>query len=655
MSPDTRVGTQIGGYRIDRLVGRGGMGVVYLAHHLRLNRRVALKLLTPEFAEDPKFRDRFVRESQLAASLEHPNIIPIYDAGEESDLLYIAMRFVEGTDLKSVVVEQGALPPERALPILAQAAAALDAAHARGLVHRDVKPGNILLSSEAGSRDHVYLSDFGLTKRMTSDSGMTGTGQFVGTLDYAAPEQFEGKQLDGRADVYSLGCVLYECLTGEIPFRRDNQAALVYAHLMADRPKVTAGRADLPAAIDAVVEKAMAKAPADRYPSAGELVADARNVLAGQAGAEVGAPPSKEAPPTGREPPGLHRPWPRPALLGTGAAAIVAVIVAAVLLSSGGGGNGGPSAGGPTSAGALSSRDRVVRINPSTKQVVASVPAGRGPSAVTVGEGSVWVANSSDDTVSRIDPVGNRVTGVIPVGKRPVAIAFGEGSIWVANFLGNSASRIEPATNEVTATISLDSNPTSIAAGGDSVFVVSAEEIIVTEPTPVVNVWLIDPDTNAVAATSRIASTCRGAVAEGDEGVWVTTGQNLVRMDPATGMITSEFTPGLSLHGVTLGDGSVWSASLGLPARVLRFDAAGERILEEIPVGTTRARPGGPSCPIIPLAWGNGSLWVANVDDSSISQIAAISNDVVDTFPVGSTLTGLAVGQGGLWVTVDAP
>jgi YVTN family beta-propeller protein len=657
MSSDARVGTQIGGYRIDRLVGRGGMGVVYLAHHLRLNRRVALKLLTPEFAEDPKFRDRFVRESQLAASLEHPNIIPIYDAGEERGLLYIAMRFVEGTDLKSVIVEHGALQPERALPILAQTAAALDAAHARGLVHRDVKPGNILLSSEAGSLDHVYLSDFGLTKRMTSDSGMTGTGQFVGTLDYAAPEQFEGKALDARADVYSLGGVLYECLTGEIPYRRDNQAALVYAHLMSEPPKVTDKRPELPPAIDASVAKGMAKAPADRYESAGELVADARDVLSAAAGAEVAAV-TKEAPPAGREPggppPGPPGRWPRPVLVGAGALALVAVVIAAVILSSGGSGKPGPSSGAPTASGALASGDRVVRINPTTKQVVATIAAGKAPSGVAIGEGSVWVANSGDGTVSRIDPVSNRVTGVIRVGKRPVAITFGEGGIWVANFLGNSVSRIDPATNEVVATIPLEGNPASIAVGDGAVFVASSEEIIVTEPSSMVNVWLIDPGTDTVTATSRIAAGCSGVVAEGEGAAWVSTGHIVARVEPATGKILSEFTPRATVFGITVGDGAAWVAHGGLPGGVLRLDAAGERVEAEIPVGNTRLRPAH-ECPYIPLATGNGSLWVTNVDDGSISQIGTLSNDVVDSFVVGKRLTGLALGQGGLWVTVDAP
>jgi YVTN family beta-propeller protein len=651
MASDPRIGTEIAGYRIERLVGRGGMGIVYLAQHLRLNRRVALKLLTPEFAEDPKFRDRFVRESQLAASLEHPNIIPIYDAGEEGDLLYIAMRFVEGTDLKSVIVEQGALPAPRVMGILSQAAAALDAAHARGLVHRDVKPGNILLSSEAGSRDHVYLSDFGLTKRMASDSGLTGTGQFVGTLDYAAPEQFEGKKLDGRADVYSLGCVLFECLTGEVPFRRDNQAALVYAHLMADRSKVTATRHDLPAAVDGVVEKAMAKAPPDRYASAGDLVADARDVL-GVQGVGV-ASVAKEAPPRGRKPtgppPGPQGRWPRPALVGAGALALIAVLVVAVLLWSRDGGNPGPSSA-PSTAGALTSKDRVVRINPSTRQVAASVATGHSPSGVATGEGSVWVANSGDGTVSRIDPVRNKVTGVIPVGSGPSSITFGEGAIWVANNLSNSVSRIDPSTNKVVATIPLDGNPTSVAALEGTVFVASSPFIV---ELPQEAVWQIDPDTNTVIATSHLDGVCPGVVAGGEGAAWVETGNVVASVEPTTGNILSQFNPRVTLSGITVADDSVWAARAGLPARVLRLDAAGERVEAEIPVGNTPSVGG--SCPHIALAGGNGSLWVTNVDDGSISQISTVSNDPVATIPVGKGLTGLALGQGGLWVTVDAP
>ena len=252
---DLQPGTEVAGYRIERTLGRGGMSVVYLAEHDWLQRKVALKVLAPQLAEDERFRERFVRESRLAASLDHPNVIPIFEAGASGADLFIAMRYVEGTDLRTLLHEGGALEPERAIAIVRQVAAALDAAHEQGLVHRDVKPGNVLLARQRGSEagEHVYLSDFGLTKRSSSDSGITGTGQFVGTLDYAAPEQFKGGTPDARTDVYSLGCVLFECLTGRPPFTSENDAGLMYAHLQEPPPSVTADRPELPQEIDGVI------------------------------------------------------------------------------------------------------------------------------------------------------------------------------------------------------------------------------------------------------------------------------------------------------------------------------------------------------------------------------------------------------------------
>ena len=274
---DLQPGTEVAGYRIVGTLGRGGMSVVYLAEHDWLQRKVALKVLAPQLAEDERFRERFVRESRLAASLDHPNVIPIYEAGASGGDLFIAMRYVEGTDLRTLLHEGGALEPGRAVAIVRQVAAALDAAHEQGLVHRDVKPGNVLLARQRGSEagEHVYLSDFGLTKRSASDSGITGTGQFVGTLDYAAPEQFKGGTPDARTDVYSLGCVLFECLTGSPPFTSENDAGLMYAHLQEPPPSLTARRRGLPREIDEVVAKAMAKAPADRQPAAGALADEA--------------------------------------------------------------------------------------------------------------------------------------------------------------------------------------------------------------------------------------------------------------------------------------------------------------------------------------------------------------------------------------------
>ena len=242
MALDGRIGSEIAAYRIERFVGRGGMGVVYQAEDMRLGRRVALKLLSADLAEDDRFRDRFVRESRLAASLEHPNIVPIYAAGEADGQLYVAMRYVDGTDLRALIAAQGPIEPALAVELVSQIASALDAAHDSGLVHRDVKAANVLLPSEGR---HAYLSDFGLAKQTMSGSAMTGTGQLVGTVDYLAPELIEGHATDARADQYALACLLYECLTGTPPFRRPTEAATLWAHMQDVPPPLPAGCADL--------------------------------------------------------------------------------------------------------------------------------------------------------------------------------------------------------------------------------------------------------------------------------------------------------------------------------------------------------------------------------------------------------------------------
>jgi hypothetical protein len=274
-------GTQLGGFVIERVAGRGGMGVVYRAKQLRPSRTVALKVVSPEVADNAEFRTRFEHECEIAASIEHSNVIPVYEVGDASGLLYIAMRYVEGTDLRAVIAAEGRLGPTRATGILSQLAAALDAAHAHGLVHRDVKPGNVLLARE-GDREQVYLTDFGLAKPASS-LGRTRVGAFVGTLDYAAPEQLQGQRVDARTDVYAAGCLLYEMLTGHVPFEQEHEASIIYAHMTSSPPSARALVPDLPPAIDAVIARAMAKNPEERYPSAGDL---GRAALAAVAGGE---------------------------------------------------------------------------------------------------------------------------------------------------------------------------------------------------------------------------------------------------------------------------------------------------------------------------------------------------------------------------------
>ena len=281
---DPRVGTELAGYRIESLLGWGGMSVVYMAEDLRLKRRVALKLLAAGLVEDASFRDRFLRESELAASIDHPNIIPIYEAGTTADLLFIAMRYVEGRDLKARL-QRGRLDPADAIGILAQVASALDAAHARGLVHRDVKPSNVLLDTAArpDGSDHVYLADFGLTKRVSEEAGIGDDGYLMGTIDYVAPEQIAGDEIDGRADVYSLGCVFYECLVGQPPFRNESDLAVVFAHLERESPAPSALRPELPGALDGAIARALAKEPDQRYPSCREFARAALAVAVDEA------------------------------------------------------------------------------------------------------------------------------------------------------------------------------------------------------------------------------------------------------------------------------------------------------------------------------------------------------------------------------------
>jgi Protein kinase domain len=328
-----RIGTEFAGYRIEALLGRGGMSVVYRAENARLGNKVALKLLAEDLALDESFRERFVRESRTAAALNHPNIVPIYDAGDWDGVLYIAMRWVDG-DLKAHMRREGPLAPDHALAVAAQVGSALDAAHHRGLLHRDVKPANILLEpGEPGAPPIAYLADFGLTKHLESRSGITASGQFVGTIDYMSPEQIEGREVDARTDIYSLGCVIFETLAGGTPFRRETEVAVLWAHMRDDPPPLTELRPDLPDEVDAVVRKAMAKSAEERFGSCREFVADLRRALgvvaaetyAGRTIAETDGP---AAAPTAVQRPRRRR---RPRRLLPALAVLGALLIAGVL------------------------------------------------------------------------------------------------------------------------------------------------------------------------------------------------------------------------------------------------------------------------------------------------------------------------------------
>ncbi len=308
-------GARVAGYRLDEQIGRGGMAVVYRAYDLQLDRQVALKVLDPVLAEDEGFQQRFIRESRAAAAVDHPNIIPVFAAGEADGVLFIAMRYVAGPDVRTLIDSAGPLPARRAVEIVAQVAAALDTAHERGLVHRDVKPANVLLDPAPGGGrgDHVYLSDFGLSKQAVAGLGLTATGQLVGTLDYVSPEQIENRPVNGRGDLYSLACTAFEMLSGAPPFRRDQHLALLWAQLSEAPPRLTRLRPDLPPAVDQVMAKALAKSPGDRYPRCLDFVQALRAACLpgeGEPGPAQGGPAQASPAEAAPAQPGFAQPGP---------------------------------------------------------------------------------------------------------------------------------------------------------------------------------------------------------------------------------------------------------------------------------------------------------------------------------------------------------
>ena len=300
----------IAGYRLDRCIGQGSAAAVYLAQDERqderLRRRVALKVMAPELARDADFRTRMIRESRAAAALDHPHVIPVFEAGEAGGSLYVAMRYVRGGDARSLLSRLGPFPPGYAGQIIAQIASALDAAHAHGLIHRDVRPANILLdrddAGDMAADDHAYLADFGMSKAFTPGQ-VIAAEQAGGSLDYLAPEQIEGRALDGRADLYSLACTGFELLCGTTPFGPDQGPTLMYAQIYADPPAASARRAGLPAAVDSVLATALAKDPADRYPSCGRFAEELRAALGVRPGERSGqVRPRQASAVTGHQP-----------------------------------------------------------------------------------------------------------------------------------------------------------------------------------------------------------------------------------------------------------------------------------------------------------------------------------------------------------------
>jgi ABC-type branched-subunit amino acid transport system substrate-binding protein/outer membrane protein assembly factor BamB len=599
-------GTSFAGYRVDSLVGRGGMGVVYRATDLSLERPVALKLVAPELAEDEHFRARFLREPRLAASLDHPNVIPIYEAGERDGQLYLAMRFVEGSDLKTLLERDGRLSPDRALDVLGQVAGALDAAHRRALVHRDVKPANVLLDGEG----HVYLTDFGITKQLGGES--TDTGRMVGTLDYLAPEQIRGDPVDGRTDVYALGCLLYECLSGTPPFRRGTEAETLWAHMQEEPPPLKGH-----AALDPALRKALAKDPGDRYTTCAELIDAAHGGLG------LAARPGDRAA-VGR----VRRRRGRLLLLAGGLLLAIAAAAASVAALTGG----GDSDAAPYANG-------IAALEGADGQLASFTTTDTAPSSVAVGESAVWALNLDDRTVARIDPDTKRVMRTFRMRETPLDIAAGLGALWAGT--GEKLSRIDPETGAIRRTVKLPDEgyqgDLGFLNGGFPQIAVGAGAVWAINPDRTVS--RIDPETGRREATIDVDAA---TISAGEEGVWFIDADDPVAVtpiDPRNNHVGRSFRVGAqNLSAVAVGGGYVWASAEG-DGLVWRIEPGRDPIYRTIDVGVG----------VTFLAYDAGAVWAANYSDGSVARIDVRTNDV-ETTPVGA-VQGLAAGEGSAWVS----
>jgi hypothetical protein len=622
------IGSDVLGYRIEALAGQGGMGVVYRAHDVRLKRTVALKLIAPRFALDGRFRDRFERETELAMALEHPNVVPIHDAGEFDGQLYLVMRYVAGIDVRSLLRTEGALEPRRALGIVAQVAQALDAAHAKGLVHRDVKPSNVLLDAA----EHVYLADFGLTRRFADDGAQFADARSLGTPAYLAPEQIEGGPVDGRADVYSLGCLLFECLTGEPPFVAPSRLAVAWAHLEEEPPRISARDRRLPDALDAVIRKAMAKRPEERYPTCAELVASAEAAL----GLGQSAVPRR-----------------RRLLLAAAlaiAVSLAALPIAFLALDD------GRAAGSSLTIGP----DKLVRVDPATNAIAAVIEVGSGPNATAVAGERVWVYSFGDRSVSEIDAVTNDVRHTTALSTVPTAVGWGHGPLLAADGGGAWVIGYQRGRDRYL----LTRIPTGGGETREHSFGLELGAVAVADGA----VWVlgkrdrrgfllrIDPRSGRVAARTRLPASLLGfagqGLAVGGGFVWVTDAESatVYRLDTDTGEARSaDF--GDFVTRPAFGFGSVWVCS---HSRLFRIDA--RTLTKDLARDALPAEDG-------QFAIGYGSVWRHDVPSGTLMRFRPSNGDPAGLIPLVPSatseerrlaVTSIAAGAGGVWLNVAA-
>ncbi|MBS1880331.1 MAG: protein kinase [Actinobacteria bacterium] len=591
MGPRFQIGSTVAGYRVDALIARGGMGVVYRATHLGLERPVALKVIARELADRGGFRERFLRESRLAARLDHPAVVPIFDSREVDGELLVAMRLVEGGDLRRLLDREGPLPPERATALLGQVADALDAAHAAGIVHRDVKPHNVLVEG-----DRAFLSDFGLAKAL-DDSGAASGTSVVGTAEYMSPEQWRGGSVGPAADVYSLGCVLFEAVTGIPPYARREAET----------------EPEIPAGLEEVIERAVAKDPGDRFHSAGAMIAAARQrqdsavrptkVLS----AEWDGARTRDLAAGGggaRSRRGGRR---RIVAVALAAVAVLAAAVAAVVLVGGGGG----------------------------VKVYEPIAVGTPPLRLAATGPQAWVASEGDGTLTRIEapepgPVSKRLS---TPGGALAGVAIGDGDVWVTDAGAGELLRFDQASGHLLERIHVGGHPGAVAYGAH-------------------RVWVADEDGKGVTAVNAEgggvfrrgigphAAPLRLAVGAG--GLWVSNAStnSVSRIDLHSGNPSQPIPAGRGPAGITVARGFVWVAD-SRSGSVAKIDPAIRAVVATIEVGGT---PGG-------IDAGPNVLWVASAADDTVTRVDLASGE-----PEGSPITvgpepgAVAVGRNSVWV-----
>ena len=585
---DFSIGSEVAGYRIEEQIARGGMGVVYRATHLGLDRQVALKVIARELVDRPGFRERFLRESRLAARLEHPAVVPVYDSREVGGELIVAMRLVKGGDLRRLIDRDGPLPPQRAINLLAQVADALDAAHTAGIVHRDVKPHNILIEG-----DRAYLSDFGLAKAV-DESGAASSASVVGTAQYMSPEQWRGESIGPAADIYSLGCVLYEALTGVAPFQRAEAET---------EPR-------MPHEVEAVIRRAVAKEPGERYATATALIAAARaaegsevrpTAVLSHDNSEHTTVPNHSQSFFGRLG-GRATAW----LVG-GALIVIAAMVAAVLF---------------------------LLLGSDGPEVSDPVMVGTPPLRIAAGAKAVWVTSEKDGTLTRLDPETGEVLGEPHrLGAGISGVAIGSNWTWATNSRTGKLLRLDPKSGRVLKAIDLPGEPGPLALGGG-------------------RVWVADEGGKGITAVNAEAGEVykRGLppqaqklrLAWGAQGLWVTVAEAnaLRRVDPRTLLAENPIRVGPGPAGVTVAGGFVWVAASRQGA-VTKADPSLRVVVDSVDVD---GHPGG-------IDGGTSAVWVADRETDVVRKIDLESGEVEGApIEVGPEPGAVAVGGDAVWV-----